>query len=146
MVTPNTENNGRYSLEELASVNQRVAMSQTLEYVHDMTLPEVFIYMKMLEGMAAQCSLIYNQRLVRDKIVDPKEIQKNREDWQRAVEEQNKRNAPPIVRKQLSARDKAVKSLMDIGLSRADAESSVDAKFAAQGKATGNTYGQKSAE
>ena len=97
----------------------------------------------MLEGMAAQCSLIYNQHLVKSKIADPKEVEKRQLEWKEAEREQRLRNAQPIVKKQLTARDKAIKSLMDIGLSRSDAESSVDSKLTAQGKATENTYGTK---
>jgi hypothetical protein len=124
-------------------VNQRASMARLTKHVHEMNLQELFIYMKMLEGMAAQCSLIYNQHLVKSKIANPKEMEKRQLEWKEAEREQRLKNAPPIVKKQLTARDKAIKSLMDIGLSRSDAESSVDSKLTAQGKATENTYGTK---
>lgn len=121
--------------------NQQAAMGRTLKFVGDMTLQELFIYQKMLEGMAAQCSLIYNQRLVKDKIADPLELKRQQEDWKAAERKQRLANAPTPVKKQLTARDKAIVSLMNVGLSRADAEKSVDSKFEEQGKATGNTFG-----
>jgi hypothetical protein len=120
--------------------NQEASIGRTLKYVNDMTLQEIFIYQKMVEAIAAQASLIYNQRLVRDKIVDPKELEKRSEDWQQAQKEMQVRNLPKVSKKHLTDYEKAVQALMHIGLSRIDAESSVKERFDAQNKMTGDIF------
>jgi hypothetical protein len=116
--------------------NQEAATGRTLKYVHEMTLQEIFIYQKMVEAIAAQCSLIYNQRLIKDKIPDPKELERKSEDWKRAEKEMKDRNRPAKEKKQLSDRDKAVAALVSVGVSQSDAESSVDERFKKMGKLT----------
>ena len=122
-------------------VNKRAAMARVVKHVHEMNLQETFIYMKMLEGMAAQVSLIYNQHLVKSKIADPEELKRRHAEWAQAEKEQRLKNAPVVVKKQLTDWEKAVRDLMHVNVTRADAEAIVNERYAKQNKATGQTYG-----
>ncbi len=118
--------------------NQQAAIGSTLKYVADMNVQEVFVYMKMMEAVAAQVFIIHEDRTRKERIPNPKELQQQNEDWQRAVKEQKDRlKSTPELKKEkkiLSDRDRAVEALVSVGVPRKAAEESVDEKMRQQGK------------
>lgn len=114
--------------------NQTVAVQWFEKMVPDMSLQEIFMYQKRFEALAARASLVYSDQLVKDKIPNPKEIERKAADWARAVEEQKDKNRPPKEKKILSDRDKAINAYVSVGIPLDQATKIVDEQMAAIGR------------
>lgn len=107
---------------------QNLAAARTLQYVHELDLQELFMWARRHEAIAAQCSVLYNQGVIKERIPDVAKLEKEQE-WREALEKQKKDNLPPVQKKRLSDFEKAVAGLMAVGVSRKDAEESTKAQF-----------------
>ena len=118
--------------------NQQVALNYVDKFAHELDLQGMFLLMKKAEAIAAAASVIYNERLLknRQQISDPKELERKADDWKRAEKEMRDKNRPPKEKKMLSDFEKAVKQLTDVHVSQEAAESIVRERFAKQGKVT----------
>lgn len=104
-----------------------------VEKVHELSLEHLFMYAKRFEGIAAQCSIMYHTRIVKERIPDIRSAEKSAE-FAAAVSEQRLAQRPKKEKKQLSERDKAIAALTGVGIPLAAAIASVDEKFKEQGK------------
>lgn len=92
------------------------------------------MYQKRFEALAAKASLVYNERLISEKIPDPKDIQRKNEDWKKAIEEQKDKQRPAKERKILTDRDKAIQAYVTVGIPEQEATKIVDEQMAAIGR------------
>lgn len=116
--------------------NQQVAINYATKMISQMDLQEVFYAMKRHEAIAAQFSVIYNERTLKGRVADPKELERRADDWKRAEKEMKDRNRPKAEKKMLSDYEKAIIQLTNVGVSEPDAISIVKERFAKQGKVT----------
>jgi hypothetical protein len=116
--------------------NQQVAINYVDKFAHELDLQGMFLLMKKAEAIAAAASVIYNERIVKAKIADPKELERKADDWKRAEKEMRDKNRPTKERKMLSDFEKAVKQLTDVHVSEEAAIEIVKERFAKQGKVT----------
>lgn len=105
-----------------------------IERVHELSLEDMYRYVKRFEAITATFSIMYHTRIVKER-ADPKVIQDSI-GFSNAVKEQQLLQRPKKEKKQLDDREKAILALTSVGVPRVVAEKSVDEKFKEQGKVT----------
>lgn len=103
--------------------------------VHELNLEHLFMYVKRFEGIAAQFSIMYHTKIVKERVPDVKSLEKA-EEFSEAVAAQRMTQRPKKEKKQLSERDRAIQVLTGVGVSLAAATAEVDKRFKEQGKVT----------
>ena len=114
--------------------NQTVAVNYSNKLIHEMTLQEIFMFQKRFEALAAQCSYVYSTRTITERVPDPKELERKKEDWAQAVKEQKDKQRPAKEKKILTDRDKAIEALIGVGVPREAAIASVDERMKSMGR------------
>lgn len=121
-------------LDSISAADNQKGVNASVRFTVDkFDLHQHALWLSRVEMACAAGRLLYNNRIIKERIPDIDRVEKS-EDWNRAVQEQQERNTPKPVKKALNARDKAVAGLMAIGVSRADAEASVDEQKAKMGQ------------
>lgn len=129
---------GNTPTKEKIEHNQRSAFEwvSKSKHVADMSLDELFIWMKKVEAIAAGASLAYNNRLIKNRVARPDDAERAIE-FKDAVKKQKDENRPKKERVLLSDREKAIKALIDIGMDAVIAAKSVDERMASVGRNPG---------
>ena len=135
MLEPHKMHDGTWD-KEITMAATSAATFRFFEHIHEITLQEMYIYVKMTEALAAQVHFMYDKKLIKEKVSDPDILKgvKDPEEFKRSVAKQRLEQRPKKERKHLDDREKAIKALTELGIPLASAVTSVDEKFKAQGK------------
>ena len=106
-------------------------------FVHEMGLQEHFVFLKRLEGITAETSYLYSQKIIRERVNDPEVLKRKKDpqEFKKALAEQKLAQRPEKERKHLDARGKAIEAMMRVAMmSEEQATAAVDEQFRKQGK------------
>lgn len=101
--------------------------------VHELSLEHLFMYVKRFEGIAAQFSIMYHTRIVKERVPDPKNME-NAKAFSDAVSEQKLSQRPKKEKKMLSDLEKSISILTSVGVPYEAAKTEVEKRFKEQGK------------
>ncbi len=108
--------------------------------VNEITQPEVmFKYMKLFEALSAGMSLIYNAKIINDRLPDPEQAESSSrgksKEFSDAVKAQREAQRPKKEKKLLTLREKSIAQMVAIGMSEEDAAKFVDNGLLKAGRA-----------
>lgn len=116
-----------------AEFNQMVVFQNANYLIKDLTLEEHYLYVRRAEALAAAVGLLYQQRLSKQQIPDPKQAQSSAE-FTEIIRKQRDATRPKKERKLLDDREKGILALTKLGLARGAAEKMVDAQMSKEGR------------
>lgn len=137
MVEPRTDS---IASNQTTAMNwfEKLVPMQGGKLVSEMNLQEIFMYQKRFEALAAKSSIIYNEQLIKERIPNPKELERKSaekaEQWEQAVRDQKDAQRPAKEKKILSDRDKAIAAYKLVGIPQSEATKIVDEQMAAIGR------------
>lgn len=102
--------------------------------VSDFTLEQMFVFMKKMEAVCAGFNLAYSQANVKKHTPDPKKLARDAEEFTEAVKAQRIEQLPKKERKMLDDRQKAVATLVAIGLTEENATLEVEKRMSKEGR------------
>lgn len=120
-------------------LQQKIAIEKvskdTSGYIDELDTQTLFIWYQRFVGLSAAASLLYNQKVIKERIPDVDRVERAKS-FSEAIERQKMEQRPKVEKKQLDARGKAIAAMMAVGMSETDATESVDRKFKSVGKVT----------
>lgn len=140
----NYNNQSRLLIQNFMTDDEAKAMDRVVKFVEnvaDMSLENTFRFVRHLRSLSAGATVAYQNKLIKERINDPKGITKklNAAEFAQAVREQKDAQRPPREKKLLTAREKAIKSLTDIGVPESIAIERIDSEMTKVGRNPGGT-------